>query len=90
VGELPAPAPRAQSAPSIWTGTGLVGEHGVGDAEAEVLVAVETDLRAVGTDLGHDGVDPFLRVGEDECAGGVDHVDTLGAGVDHDAGPAAP
>ena len=44
------------------------------------------DLGPVAADLVEDRLDALLGVGEDQRAGGVDDVDALGAGVDHDPG----
>ena len=54
-------AERAQRAVDL-PGAGLEGEHRVGDAEREVLVAVEADLR-LAADLGHQRRDPRLGLG---------------------------
>ena len=59
------------------------GDDGVGDAEAEVLVAVEADVGHV-ADLGDERGDPVGGLLHDQRAGGVDDVDALAAGVDHD------
>ena len=78
MGELPgARAQRAQRAVDLPR-AGLEGQHRVGHAEREVLVAVEADLR-LRADLTHERLDTDLRVGQHQRAGGVDDVDALGA-----------
>ena len=48
-------------------------------------MTVEADLR-LPPDLRDQGLHPGLRVGQDQGAGRVDHVDAFGARVDHDPG----
>ncbi len=64
--------------------TGTSGDHGVGDAEAEVLVTVEAD-RGLVPDLGDQSRHAIGDALHDQRAGGVDDVHALAAGVDHDA-----
>jgi len=77
-------AERAQRAVHL-AGAVLVGQHRVGHAEGEVLVAVEADLGLV-ADLGVHGLDPLLRVAEHQRARRVHAVDALRARVHHDPG----
>ena len=46
-GVLPAPAPNRRQLPSICLAPARTAAHRVGDAETQVLVAVEADLRVV-------------------------------------------
>ena len=84
-GALPAPAPKRRHAAVDLLGAGPDGLHRVGDAQAEVLVAVEADLGVV-AELGDQRRDPVGHPLEHQRAGRVDDVDALAPGVGHDAG----
>ncbi len=82
VGVLPAPAPMRRVDASTCCGARLDRRQRVGDATGEVLVAVEADLDVA--DGAAHGSDPHGRLGRDERAGRVDHVDAQRARVGHD------
>src|ERR1700735_1025115 len=82
-GVLPAPAPNRRVGTAICLAPARGARTRVGDAEAEVLVPVNPDLRVV-ADLGHQRGDPVADPVHDQRAGRVHHVDALGAGVGHD------
>ena len=84
VGVLPAPAPKRRALPSSLSGPGADRADRIGHAESEVLVPVKADS-CLTADLGHECRDTIAHLLEDEGARGVDHVDALATGIDHDA-----
>jgi hypothetical protein len=76
-GVLPAPAPARSGAVDAG-GAGLDGGDGVGDAHAQVVVAVEADL-GFGLEHGAQGADAGLHVVRQHVAGRVGHVHRVGA-----------